>query len=99
MAPKAKAMAAPGLSEREKSRLRVGVLADRDIRNWLYEPVLGDHPEAVVVKGRAPAPFVSATTPAERIEARTPRRWLFLAPDSVGRRTVTVPAAVLSCYN
>ena len=67
MAPKAAA-----LSEREKSRLRVGVLVDRDVRNWLYEPVLGDHPEAVVAKGRAPAPFVSATTEAERIEVPTP---------------------------
>ena len=68
-APKAKAKAAP-ISERERSRLRVGVLTDRDVRDWLYKPAPDDHPDAVVAKGRAPAPFVSATTQAEKTEAR-----------------------------
>ena len=69
MAPKAAPPA--GLSEAERSRLRVGVLVDWDFRNWLRGPVPVDMPDAVVIKGRLPVAVVSATTEAEKTEART----------------------------
>ena len=45
------AAAPPVLSEARKSRLRLGVLVDRDVRNYSFFPIPVDYPDEVEIRG------------------------------------------------